>query len=371
MPIMSLAFSLAIVSAALAAFTVVLAILLRRSAATASAATADASAARAEADARAAEVESLRAVDARLLEELRPVVGAAIAEFRDLLDKAAAVGAKTDSQRETVLAAGDSVSALVRLLSGMVDGLASYAEAFAGSKAAIGALAGGLERMKAEADLLADGAGALLADSKAGTASLDGAVGAIAEIGEAAKRVRANLGQIAGISARTNLLAMNAAIEAAHAGDSGKGFAVVAGEVRALAELSAKTTKGIEGDMKAMEQAIARGNRAADETKEAFSAIARGVAASASETGGMAATMDERRRELAAVLPAMDDIAKRLEDILSRAADSAERRIVVEESLGSIRRLADEIREDERRLVEQDMVILAGLEQVEATINRP
>ena len=361
----------AIVAAALAAFTVVLAVLLRRSAAAASAATAEAEAARAEAGARAAEAEKLRAAADGLLGDLRPVVGAAIAEFRDLLDKAASVGAKTDSQRETVLAAGDSVSALVRLLSGMVDGLASYAESFAESKAAIGALADGLERMKSEADRLAGGAGTLLSDSNAGSASLDGAVGAIAEIGEAAKRVRANLGQIAGISARTNLLAMNAAIEAAHAGDSGKGFAVVAGEVRALAELSAKTTKGIEGDMKAMEQAIARGNRAADETKEAFSAIAKGVAASASETGGMAATMDERRRELAAVLPAMDDIARRLDDILSRAADSAERRLVVEESLGSIRRLADEIREDERRLVEQDMVILAGLEKAEATIGRP
>ncbi len=362
---------LAVVSTALVAFSAVLAVLLRRSARAASAASAEADAARAESSARAAEAASLRSAADGLLAELRPVVGAAIAEFRDLLDKAAAVGAKTDSQRETVLAAGDSVSALVRLLSGMVDGLASYAEAFAESKAAIGALAGGLERMKSEADRLAGGADALLADSKAGSASLEGAFGAIAEIGEAAKRVRANLGQIAAISARTNLLAMNAAIEAAHAGDSGKGFAVVAGEVRALAELSAKTTKGIEGDVKAMERAIARGNRAADETKEAFSAIAEGVAASASETGGMAATMDERRRELAAVLPAMDGIAKRLEDILAQAEDSAERRLVVERSLGSIRRLADEIREDERRLVEQDMVILAGLEKAEATIGRP
>jgi methyl-accepting chemotaxis protein len=86
--------------------------------------------------------------------------------------------------------------------------------------------------------------------------TVDGSANAVRELGEHSAQIGLIVDVITSIADQTNLLALNAAIEAARAGEQGRGFAVVAGEVRTLAEGSAKAASQIANLVREIQRGI-------------------------------------------------------------------------------------------------------------------
>ena len=178
-----------------------------------------------------------------------------------------------------------------------------------------------------------DGVGAVernIAELDSVTGEVSRAAGEVTELSHAADKITQIIEAIREIAGQTNLLALNAAIEAARAGEQGRGFAVVADEVRKLAERTASSslkvgeivgeiTSRVQDLQQAMQALVARVERSqqvAGETAKAINSMAAGVSEAARSNDAIA---EESRHQMTQI----EQLGALLKHLFATLADSA------------------------------------------------
>jgi methyl-accepting chemotaxis protein len=286
---------------------------------------------------------------------------------------AGAVQHVADGSEETSRAARGSHEAVAQLTQA-IDGIARGASEQARQVQAVSEtatqMAAGVDRVAVDAREVAEAGEATRSSAQHGAAAVRETVSGMLEIrgvvadaatkveqlGKLGEKIGAVVETIDDIAEQTNLLALNAAIEAARAGEHGRGFAVVADEVRKLAERSQRETKaisvlirdvqtGTRDAVQAMESGsgkVQQGTIKADQAGAALTEILEAIEAMVDRVTSIASAAQEMTSASRGVVDAMASISAIVEENTAATEEMAAQAGQVNASIQSIADVAEE-----------------------------
>lgn len=169
---------------------------------------------------------------------------------------------------------------------------------------------------------------------------------AVKELNALADSIGEVIGTIADIAEQTNLLALNATIEAARAGEAGKGFAVVADEVKKLANETATKTEEIDERVNKIQEAIRNSVSAMDKIIANVSEIDAATASVASAVEEQNAATSEIGRNVTEASTGTQQVSSSIVQVQQNAAESGEASSSVLQSATDLKSQSDVLKEE-------------------------
>jgi methyl-accepting chemotaxis protein len=212
---------------------------------------------------------------------------------------------KTQYQSSSVAESSSAVEQIAKNIESLESLISEQAASVTEASASIEEMIGNIGSVTSSIEKMADQFGSLLSAADEGRKTQAASRANIELISERSEALLEANKAIAAIASKTNLLAMNAAIEAAHAGDAGRGFSVVADEIRHLAETSAEQSKTIRSELTQVQKSIEEVVASSKNAEDAFVRVSERIGETDALVREVQQAMAEQKEGSAQVLEAL------------------------------------------------------------------
>jgi len=300
---------------------------------------------------------------------LRDVLAETMATTEMMVESIDGTNNEAAGQAGLVSEASTSLGRTLDSLGKISDHVDAQASAVEQTSAAVNEMAANIQSVGGATARANEVASALGGVAEGGNKAVEKAARAIRDVEAASQRVASIVEVISKIASQTNLLAMNAAIEAAHAGEAGAGFAVVASEVRSLAESSAKSAKDIGAQIREMRGLIGDDVRRAEEASEALKRIATDVGGTTALIDQIAAGMREQGEGADEIVRAMSSLVEESQGIRTIAEAQKTEGEAMRSIIARLVEVFDRIVAATARQAEGNRGIIEGIRHLEKVTN--